>query len=332
MGSTEGPLVSFCIMCYNQERYIGEALEGAFAQTYRPLEIVISDDASTDRTWDIAMAAVAEYRQRPGSASVVLNRNEVRCGVFRNWLRLCALTKGRLLVKADGDDVSVPERTARIVEGWLKDGCRATVVSHSGWLVGPRGQRLGPMWPVTASAPVGTMMAFDRRTFSAFGDVAADLCVGDDEMLARRALMLGPELVLPDRLVRYRLGTGISTSLWRIREPMCRCRHLLLDNLKQASRDLDSVRDFMTASDLSGWERRLEADRRRVEAELMLFEGHAFSQRVEGFRSMGRSPLLSRRQYLKCAFLMPRPLGNCLLFAYMAVRYIVRRVKGVLGR
>ena len=58
MGSTEGPIVSFCVKCYNQERYIGEALEGAFAQTYRPLEIVISDDASTDLSWEIIQAAV----------------------------------------------------------------------------------------------------------------------------------------------------------------------------------------------------------------------------------------------------------------------------------
>ena len=65
MDSTEGPLVSFCVKCYNQERYIGEALEGAFAQTYRPLEIVISDDASTDRSWEIITEAVAKSRHRP---------------------------------------------------------------------------------------------------------------------------------------------------------------------------------------------------------------------------------------------------------------------------
>jgi len=42
MDSTEGPLVSFCVKCYTQERYIGEALEGAFAQTYRPLLMLLA--------------------------------------------------------------------------------------------------------------------------------------------------------------------------------------------------------------------------------------------------------------------------------------------------
>ena len=42
------PLVSYCVKCFNQEQYIGKALEAAFAQTYEPLEILIGDDCSTD--------------------------------------------------------------------------------------------------------------------------------------------------------------------------------------------------------------------------------------------------------------------------------------------
>ena len=68
----ERPLVSFCLLCYNQRQWIGAALEAAFAQTYRPLEIVISDDASTDRSWEIITSAVAGYRRRPDAAEVPL--------------------------------------------------------------------------------------------------------------------------------------------------------------------------------------------------------------------------------------------------------------------
>ena len=46
------PLVSFCVKSYNQKELLKEALQGAFAQTYRPLEIVISDDGSTDGSWE----------------------------------------------------------------------------------------------------------------------------------------------------------------------------------------------------------------------------------------------------------------------------------------
>ena len=46
--ASDRPLVTFALFAYNQEKYIREAVEGAFAQTYAPLEIILSDDCSTD--------------------------------------------------------------------------------------------------------------------------------------------------------------------------------------------------------------------------------------------------------------------------------------------
>ena len=44
------PLVSFVLLTYNQEHDVQAALAGAFAQDYRPLQLIISDDGSTDQT------------------------------------------------------------------------------------------------------------------------------------------------------------------------------------------------------------------------------------------------------------------------------------------
>jgi GT2 family glycosyltransferase len=46
-------LVSFVVLAYNQQKFVAEAVRGALAQTYHPLEIVISDDCSTDGTFDV---------------------------------------------------------------------------------------------------------------------------------------------------------------------------------------------------------------------------------------------------------------------------------------
>ncbi len=329
MSPNERPLVSFCVKCCNQERYVGEALEGAFAQTYRPLEIVISDDASADGSWEIIQAAVADYRRRPDAAPVVLNRNASNLGNLGNWLAICSLAKGELLVKADGDDVSLPERAARIAEAWCADGARATVISHAGMLIGPRGQRMGSMWKVSASAPAGAVMAFHRSACDAFGG-AEDMRMVDDELFALRARMLGPELVMSDRLVKYRLGTGVSNSIWRMREPMCRSRRDLVKAFRQARRDLEKV--SMAESELSEWRSLLDAGEARAESELALFEGKTFAARREGYRRMGPAHPLSIWQFFKIAYLLPRPIGDCLLFAYAVVRYAVRRAKGALGR
>jgi len=48
------PKVTIMIATYNQERFIGEAIESAMAQDYPNLEIVVCDDCSTDRTYEIA--------------------------------------------------------------------------------------------------------------------------------------------------------------------------------------------------------------------------------------------------------------------------------------
>jgi len=46
MKAQEKSLITLALVAYNQERFISEALEGAFAQTYSPLEIILSDDCS----------------------------------------------------------------------------------------------------------------------------------------------------------------------------------------------------------------------------------------------------------------------------------------------
>ena len=54
------PLVSCIIPVYNGERYVGEALESILAQTYRPLQVIVADDGSTDGT----AAVSARYGER----------------------------------------------------------------------------------------------------------------------------------------------------------------------------------------------------------------------------------------------------------------------------
>ena len=58
---TSKPLLTFALAALNQERFIREAVEAAFAQTYSPLEIILSDDCSDDRTFDIIREMAAAY-------------------------------------------------------------------------------------------------------------------------------------------------------------------------------------------------------------------------------------------------------------------------------
>ena len=58
-------LATLALFAYNQERFIAEAVRGALAQTYSPLEIILSDDCSTDRTAEVARESGAEVVRPP---------------------------------------------------------------------------------------------------------------------------------------------------------------------------------------------------------------------------------------------------------------------------
>src|SRR5579872_1242531 len=53
----EGPLVSVVIPTFNRAHMLPQALESAFAQNYRPIEVIVVDDGSTDGTLDLLLRA-----------------------------------------------------------------------------------------------------------------------------------------------------------------------------------------------------------------------------------------------------------------------------------
>jgi len=54
-------LVTFSLLCHNHQRFIREAVRSVLAQDYEPLEILISDDHSTDATLDIIQEEIGSY-------------------------------------------------------------------------------------------------------------------------------------------------------------------------------------------------------------------------------------------------------------------------------
>lgn len=54
--------MTFALLAYNQEDYIREAVQGTFAQAYKSLEITLSDDCSSNRTYQIMQEMAGAYR------------------------------------------------------------------------------------------------------------------------------------------------------------------------------------------------------------------------------------------------------------------------------
>ena len=106
-------LVSMCIFTYNQQAYIEDALKGALNQTYSNLEIIISDDCSTDDTFKIVEEYVKGYG---GPHKIVLNRNDHNLGIRDHFNKVVyKMAKGKVLIMGAGDDISTSERVSETV-------------------------------------------------------------------------------------------------------------------------------------------------------------------------------------------------------------------------
>ncbi len=106
-------LASICLITYNQEKFIEEALTSVLNQDYKNLEIVISDDCSSDRTFELIKSMVNKYK---GEHRVILNRNKRNIGLVGNVNKvLYELTTGEVVFLAAGDDISNLSRVSEVM-------------------------------------------------------------------------------------------------------------------------------------------------------------------------------------------------------------------------
>jgi hypothetical protein len=154
------PLITFTVVAYNQEAYIRQAVESALAQTYTPLEIIISDDCSHDNTYAICQEVVSTYC---GPHTVRLNRNATNMGLARHVNKVFSMARGELLVGNAGDDISQPNRTAVLVGKWLEWG-RPMGIGSSATIIDRNGKALGVRKTDLACGTTG-FLAVSRKQF-----------------------------------------------------------------------------------------------------------------------------------------------------------------------
>ncbi|GEM_PF-1509774 len=214
-------LVSFVVFAYQQERYIRDAVKGALEQSYSPLEIILSDDHSQDRTFDIMKEMAGAYR---GPHKVVLNRNPSNMGMGSHVSRCMELAEGELVVAAAGDDVSMPHRTETLVKAWISAGRPAGSIHSAYVVIDEHGNEYGARKASNAnvegellslcdrqlSGVIGATHAWHRSVFEQFGPLNADIAY-EDQVIPVRSRLIGGVVFVPDALVYYRRAAGCIT-------------------------------------------------------------------------------------------------------------------------
>ncbi len=114
MSAIQSPKISVLMGIYNCENTLEDAIQSILAQSYSNVELILCDDGSTDRTYEIAQTYATKH------PSIILLRNDTNKGLayaLNNCLRYAS---GNLIARQDGDDFSSAERFQQQVDCFLK--------------------------------------------------------------------------------------------------------------------------------------------------------------------------------------------------------------------
>ncbi len=98
------PLISVIMPIFNVEQFVKQAIVSILSQTEKNFELIIIDDASVDKSFEI----VKKLQQTDARMSVT--HNERHLGVAATANKAIGLASGQFLARMDGDDISLPER------------------------------------------------------------------------------------------------------------------------------------------------------------------------------------------------------------------------------
>jgi len=131
----ENPLVSVLVYNYNYGRYLEECLDSIISQTYKNIEILCSDNASTDNSWDVMLSFVQKY---PGRITVI--RNLENLGGAVNFNNCFYSARGTYYIPMCSDDVMAPDYIEKCISVFKKGPNLGYVMVHHA-LIDAEGKR-----------------------------------------------------------------------------------------------------------------------------------------------------------------------------------------------
>jgi glycosyltransferase involved in cell wall biosynthesis len=104
------PLVTVVCLCHNHKPFVRQAVESVVTQSYRPIQIIVADDASRDGSIEEIEKLSAEY---PELECLLIAENIGNCRAFN---RAYALAKGDYIIDFATDDIMLPDRITKQIQ------------------------------------------------------------------------------------------------------------------------------------------------------------------------------------------------------------------------
>ncbi|HEY8217784.1 MAG TPA: glycosyltransferase [Acidimicrobiia bacterium] len=137
---TTRPLVSIVMPAYNHEQFVAASIESVCEQTYRPLELVVVDDGSSDSTASVVTSLAAEVRARLHRFVFDGQRNR---GIASALNRALSHARGEFVATLASDDVYLPHKIERLLEIPDWDDPRTAAAFGDAQLIDRWGERVG---------------------------------------------------------------------------------------------------------------------------------------------------------------------------------------------
>jgi glycosyltransferase involved in cell wall biosynthesis len=195
----DNPLVSVIIPVYNGERYLREAIQSVLGQDYRPLEIIVVDDGSTDRSAEIARS-YAEVRyvfQENQGVSAARNAGIAMAGgEFLAFLDADGRWTANKLSVQVGYMFNHPEVQFTVAKArfFLQEGCAI-----------PKGFRKELLEGAHVCRTMETLMV-RKGLFDRIGKLNTEFSVAEDvEWFARASDQNVPMAIIPEVLLQKRV-------------------------------------------------------------------------------------------------------------------------------
>lgn len=217
------PLVSILIPTYNREQYLGDAINSALNQTYKNIEVIVHDDASTDGTVEL----LAEYHDK----RLGVIRTEDNHGMIGGWNYIISQAKGEYIKFLASDDLLEPDCVTRLVDAALAHPhaalitCQRKFISEEGRVVKKMGfankdmivdGREHARWILTTlrenkiGEPTATL--YPRKLVKQAGEYDAQFSQFADFEYWIRLLQFGDLVYVHAPLCSFRTHAGSNTS------------------------------------------------------------------------------------------------------------------------
>lgn len=184
-----------------------------------------------------------------GPHHVILNHNEKNLGIGGHFNRIMELCHGELIVPSAGDDISLPERTAEVLDAWESSKRKPLYLISNVTVIDEVGRQIGLLLPRGSHPDFslrqlvekrhnvwGCAQAWCRRSFSFFGPMLTPL-IAEDMVIAFRSALIAPIAYIDKPLVLYRLHSRNVCDL----TPLMADYTSFVSSLETLTRDLRSI-------------------------------------------------------------------------------------------